>query len=171
MNDAAARRAVLEFWCDLQCPDCRAALDDLAALRARYGDALEIQLRHFPLEKHRHAFAAAQAYEEAAVQGRGTPYAEAVLARAEELGRRGDPLLVEIAAELGLDAEEVHTALIDGRHTLTVDADQAEGKAIGVTGTPSYVIDGVRLDGGTSQDGLRQRVEEIADRLLGRTGD
>lgn len=50
---------------------------------------------------------------------------------------------------------------------LIVDADQAEGKAIGVTGTPTYVIDGERLDGGKSQDGLRERIEEIADRLLG----
>lgn len=49
---------------------------------------------------------------------------------------------------------------------LIVDADQAEGKAIGVTGTPTYVIDGERLDGGKSQDGLRERVEEIVDRLL-----
>jgi protein-disulfide isomerase len=59
----------------------------------------------------------------------------------------------------------VDTALIDGRHLLAVDADQAEGEAIGVTGTPTYVIDGQRLDGGKSQEGLRERIEEIVDRL------
>ena len=92
-----------------------------------------------------------------------------MLARTAELGKRGEALLIEVAAELGLDAEELDTALIDGRHTLTVDADQAEGRAIGVTGTPTYVIDGVRLDGGTGTEGLRERIEEIADRLLGRS--
>ncbi|MBC2879466.1 MULTISPECIES: DsbA family protein [Streptomyces] len=158
--------AVLDVWCDLQCPDCHAALEDLRALRARYGDRLDVRLRHFPLEKHRHAFAAAQAAEEAAEQGRGWEFAEAVLARAGELGERGEAVLVEVAAGLGVDAEEVDTALIDGRHLLIVDADQAEGKAIGVTGTPTYVIGGERLDGGKSQDGLRGRIEEIADRLL-----
>ncbi|MFJ4684319.1 DsbA family protein [Streptomyces sp. NPDC091377] len=157
---------VLDVWCELQCPDCRTALDDLRALRERYGDRLEIRLRHFPLEKHKHAFAAAQAAEEAAEQGQGWPYVEAVLDRVEQLSRRGEPLLVEVAGELGLDAEEFDTALIDGRHILTVDADHAEGKAIGVTGTPTYVIDGERLDGGTSQEGLRERIVEIADRLL-----
>ncbi|MER5931398.1 DsbA family protein [Streptomyces sp. NPDC002054] len=157
---------VLEVWCELQCTDCHTALGDLHALRARYGDRLDIVLRHFPLEKHKHAFAAAQAAEEAAEQGRGWAYAEAVLARAEELGRVGEPLLIEVARELGLDAEEFDSALIDGRHILIVDADQAEGKAIGVTGTPTYVIGGERLDGGKSQDGLRARIEEIADRLL-----
>lgn len=157
---------VLEVWCELQCPDCRTALADLRALRARYGDALDIQLRHFPLEKHKHALAAAEAYEEAYAQGGGWPYAEAVLDRVEELALRGQPVLVEVARELDLDADEVDTALVDGRHLLVVDADQAEGKAIGVTGTPTYVIAGTLLDGSKNQDGLRERIEEIADRLL-----
>ncbi|MEU3947049.1 DsbA family protein [Streptomyces sp. NPDC029526] len=157
---------VLDVWCELQCPDCRTALDDVRALRARYGDRLEVRLRHFPLEKHKHSFAAAQAAEEALVQGRGWEYAEAVLGRVTELERAGESVLVETARELGLDAEEFDTALIDGRHILIVDADHAEGKAIGVTGTPTYVIGGERLDGGRSQEGLRERVEEIADRLL-----
>lgn len=157
---------VLDVWCELQCPDCHRALDDLRALRARYGDRLELRLRHFPLDKHKHAFAAAQAAEEAAVQGQAWPYVEAVLARTEELAARGEPVLLEVARELGLDADEFDTALIDGRHILIVDADQAEGKAIGVTGTPTYVIGGERLDGGKSQDGLAARIEEIADGLL-----
>ncbi|MER5476353.1 DsbA family protein [Streptomyces sp. NPDC002734] len=157
---------VLDVWCELQCPDCRTALDDVRALRARYGDRLEVRLRHFPLERHKHAFAAAQAAEEALEQGKGWEYVEAVLGRVEELDRRGEALLVDVARELGLDAEEVDTALVDGRHILIVDADQAEGKAIGVTGTPTYVIDGERLDGGKSQEGLRARIEATADRLL-----
>ncbi|MFF9048413.1 DsbA family protein [Streptomyces parvulus] len=169
MSDSSPARTaapVLDVWCELQCPDCHAALDDLRALRARYGDRLELRLRHFPLEKHKHAFAAAQAAEEAFAQGRGWPYAEAVLGRVSELDRKGEALLVEVAGDLGLDAEEFDTALVDGRHILIVDADQAEGKAIGVTGTPTYVIGGERLDGGKSQEGLRGRIEEIADRLL-----
>ncbi|PVE04902.1 DsbA family protein [Streptomyces scopuliridis] len=167
MNDSTTTRpVVLDVWCDLECPDCHRALDDLRALRARYGDRLEARLRHFPLEKHKHAYAAAQAAEEAAEQGRGWPYIEAVLARAAELSAKGEPVLLEVAGELGLDAEEFDTALIDGRHLLAVDADQAEGKAIGVTGTPTYVIGDERLDGGKSQEGLRGRIEEIADRLL-----
>ncbi|UYQ61129.1 DsbA family protein [Streptomyces peucetius] len=157
---------VLDVWCELQCSDCHSALEDLRALRARYGDRLELRLRHFPLDKHKYAFTAAQAAEEAAAQGQAWPYVEAVLARTEELAVRGEPLLLDIARELGLDAEEFDTALVDGRHILIVDADQAEGKAIGVTGTPTYVIGTERLDGGKSQEGLRARIEEIADRLL-----
>ncbi|QQC88335.1 DsbA family protein [Streptomyces alfalfae] len=171
MTDSTpARPVVLDVWCELQCPDCRTALDDVRALRARYGDRVELRLRHFPLEKHKHSFAAAQAAEEAFAQGKGWPYVEAVLGRVEELDRAGEPFLVASAHELGLDAEEVDTALVDGRHILIVDADQAEGKAIGVTGTPTYVVGGERLDGGKSQDGLRERVEKIIDGLLDAEG-
>lgn len=171
MSDSTpAAPVVLDLWCELQCPDCHQALTDVQALRARYGDRLDIRFRHFPLEKHKHAYAAAQAAEEAAAQGKDWPYIEAVLARTADLGRTGEPLLVEVAQSLGLDAEEFDTALIDGRHMLIVDADQAEGKAIGVTGTPTYVIDGERLDGGSSQEGLRERIEAIADRLLAEQG-
>ncbi|MFF1713879.1 DsbA family protein [Streptomyces sp. NPDC058268] len=174
MSDSApaapAGPLVIDIWCELQCPDCRTALDDVRALRARYGDRVDLRLRHFPLEKHQHAFAAAQAAEEAFEQGQGWPYVEAVLGAVAELTRKGEPFLVEAARELGLDAEEFDTALVDGRHILIVDADQAEGKAIGVTGTPTYVIGGERLDGGKSQEGLRERVEEIADRLLAADG-
>ncbi|MCH0540540.1 DsbA family protein [Streptomyces sp. MUM 203J] len=162
----SARPVVLDVWCELQCPDCRTALEDLRSLRERYGDRLELRLRHFPLEKHKHAYAAAQAAEEALDQGKGWAYVEAVLARVADLDTKGEPVLLEVARELGLDAEEFDTALIDGRHLLIVDADQAEGKALGVTGTPTYMIGGERLDGGKSQEGLRARIEEIADRLL-----
>lgn len=165
MSNARPHRAVLEFWCDLQSPNCRGALDDIRALRARYGASLKVELRHFPPTGHRHAAAAAQAAEEALAQGRGWPYAEAVLARAGELAKRGEKVLVETARELGLDADEVETALIDGRHFLSVDSDLAEGAAIGVTAAPAFVIGGVRLEG-TVGPVLRRRIEEIADRLL-----
>ncbi|MGW0859186.1 DsbA family protein [Streptomyces sp. NPDC002690] len=171
MSDSTpASPVVVDLWCELECPDCHRALTDVHALRARYGDRIEIRLRHFPLEKHKHAYAAAQAAEEAAVQGKDWPYIEAVLGRTSELSRAGEPLLLEVAGELGLDAEEFDTALIDGRHLLIVDADQAEGKAIGVTGTPTYVVGDERLDGGKSQDGLRERIESIVDRLLAAQG-
>ncbi|MFI2212845.1 DsbA family protein [Streptomyces sp. NPDC020141] len=167
MSDSpTGRTVVLDVWCDLSCPDCRTSLDDVRALRERYGDRLDVRLRHFPLEKNKHSFAAAQAAEEAADQGSGEEFTERLLDRVEELRERGEPVLLATALELGLDAEEFDTALIDGRHILMVDADQAEGKAIGVTGTPTYVIGGERLDGGVSQEGLRARIEEIADRLL-----
>lgn len=166
MSDVTAPAPVLDVWLDLQCPDCHRAQDDLRALRERYAGALVIRLRHFPLPRHDHAYAAAQAVEEAYAQGRGEAYSAALLAHTGALRQRGEEVLLSLARELGLDADEIASSLVDGRHLLLVDADQAEGQALGVTGTPTYSIDGQRLDGGKSQEGLRERIEEIVDRLL-----
>ncbi|WP_052850784.1 DsbA family protein [Streptomyces avicenniae] len=171
MTESSPRPVVLDMWCDLQCPDCHRAESDVRALREQFGDALELRRRHFPLASHPHALAAAQAAEEAYAQGHGEAYWTALLARTGELGERGPRLLTELAAELGMDAAEVDTALIDGRHLLAVDADHAEGQALGVTGTPTYVIGGQRLDGGRSQEGLRERIAGIAGSLLSQRSD
>src|SRR5262249_41486539 len=93
----------LDYWCELQCPDCHSALDDIRALRDRYGTALAIDLRHFPLERHKYAFVAAQAAEEAWAQGMLWPFVEAVLENTGDLATRGEPVLLEAAADLGLD--------------------------------------------------------------------
>ena len=88
---------------------------------------------------------------------------EALLGRVEELDRSGTGFLVKLANELSLDGEELDTALIDGRHSLTVEADHAEGKAIGIKGTPNYVVGRERLDGSQSQQGLRERIMALLD--------
>jgi protein-disulfide isomerase len=162
MTESSTPRTV-EFWCDLQCPDCATALDDVRALRATHGDGVDVDvvLRHFPLEKHKFAFPAAEAAEEAFAQGRGWPFVEALLGRIGDLERGGTGFLVKLANELGLDGEELDTALIDGRHSFTVEADHAEAKAIGIKSTPTYVVAGKLLDGSKSQDGLRERIESL----------
>ncbi|WTW93262.1 DsbA family protein [Streptomycetaceae bacterium NBC_01309] len=155
----------LDFWCELQCPDCLAALADVAVLRDRFGPELVVELRHFPQDKHKNAHLAGQAAEEARAQGQLWQYAEAVLSRVAELaaakGAAAEKLLVDIARGLGLDADQMELALIDGRHIFQVDADEAEGAAIGVKGTPAYEVAGKLLDGSKDQTGLREQIEAL----------
>jgi predicted DsbA family dithiol-disulfide isomerase len=49
--------------------------------------------------------------------------------------------LVRLAAEAGLDADEVRTVLDEGRYVAAVRADEAEAQAIGVRGVPFFVVD------------------------------
>ena len=160
-------RPVLDVWCELQCPDCRSALDDLRALRARYGDRAGDPAAALPAGEAQARLRRRAGRRGGAGAGPGLGVRRGRAGAGRGAGPRGaSRCWSRWRGELGLDAEEFDTALIDGRHILVVDADQAEGKAIGVTGTPTYVIGGERLDGGKSQEGLRERIEEIADRLL-----
>lgn len=55
----------------------------------------------------------------------------------------GDPETLErLAAEAGLDAEEVRALLTSDRYEREVRADEAEAQALGITGVPFFVIAG-----------------------------
>ena len=57
----------------------------------------------------------------------------------EAVGDRG--VLVRLAAEAGLDADEVRAALAEDRHLAEVRAEEAEAAALGVRGVPFFVVD------------------------------
>ncbi len=56
------------------------------------------------------------------------------------VGRAAD--LADLAAEVGLDRDEVLAALESGRYADDVAADMAQARAFGINGVPFYVIDG-----------------------------
>lgn len=56
------------------------------------------------------------------------------------VGDRGE--LVRLATEVGLDADEVTSALDDQRYAEAVRADLAEARTLGVTGVPFFLVDG-----------------------------
>ena len=155
---------VLDWWVDLCCPDVLDGAELVEELRDELGDSLVVRLRHFPLVSHVWAVAAAQCQVEAAAQGRGDEYAAHAIAQMDTLEGPGD--YVELAEHLGLDSDEVALALFDGRHAAVVKADHDEGRAIGVTGTPTFVVDGLLVDGGDTLVGAKDAVLTRVRRAL-----
>src|SRR5437868_3743769 len=68
----------IEFFSDLQCPQCARYEPMVKSLKAEYGDKVRMILRHFPLSVHEHALPAAWAAEAAANQGKFWEMAEAL---------------------------------------------------------------------------------------------
>jgi predicted DsbA family dithiol-disulfide isomerase len=58
----------------------------------------------------------------------------------KHVGRVDD--LVELAVEVGLDADQAREALESSRHLQDVRQDQAQAQAYGIQGVPFFVIDG-----------------------------
>ena len=155
---------LLEWWADLACPDCTAALDVLEALQERYDDRLEIRLRHLPLTMHVWAVAAAQCAVEAAEQGRGDEYAVAALRLIDDVEGPAD--YVELADSFGLDADAVAEALFDGRHSAAVHADAQAARALGAAGTPTFVVDGLLVNANETLEGALDLLTERIERAL-----
>lgn len=156
---------VVDWWVDLACSDVADGVEELDELREELGDSVVVRIRHFPLVSHVWAVAAAQCQVEAQAQGRGREFALHALAMIDEVEGPGD--YVELAEHLGLDADEVASALFDGRHAAAVAQDAAEGRALGVTGTPTFVVDGLLVGAGDTLEGGIAAVRSRVRRALG----
>ncbi|NUQ21311.1 MAG: thioredoxin domain-containing protein [Gemmatimonadaceae bacterium] len=130
---------------DYECPYCGMAYPIVKEVQQHLGDRLRFAFRNFPLtESHPHAEHAAEAAEEAAVQGRFWEMHDTLFEHQRALD---DTQLVRYAAELGLDASEMERALDEGRRAPRVRRDFRSGVRSGVNGTPTFFINGRRYDG------------------------
>lgn len=122
---------------DFQCGFCKRAASELKRLHARYPARLEIYYKHFPLPYHEQAMNAARAAEAARLQGRFWEMHDLLFANAVALN---DGIYVELARELGLDVKRFEADFASEQVAARIAADRAEGDAVGVDGTPFFVI-------------------------------
>ncbi|MFJ2619891.1 DsbA family protein [Glutamicibacter sp. NPDC087344] len=90
------------------------------------------------------SFTALRVLEHAKQHGRGNQMKEALLSAHFEKGLDTGNVatLLQLAAEVGLDSQELGAALQAGRYTDEVNADINQARQIGVTGVPFFVLDG-----------------------------
>jgi predicted DsbA family dithiol-disulfide isomerase len=77
----------------------------------------------------------------------------------------GDPdILVELAASVGLPAEEARTVLAERRFKDAVDADWAKSHQYGVTGVPTFVAARYGVVGAQPYEVLEQLLDKAGAR-------
>ncbi|TMK74922.1 MAG: hypothetical protein E6G49_02625 [Actinobacteria bacterium] len=129
---------------DLGCPFCFAAKRPVQSLLGRF-DGLRLVWRHLPdPELHPGADLAAELSELAASEGRFWEAHDLLLAGREEFSRHD---LLAAAERLELDADAARAALDERTFRERVLADVEGGRSAGVHGTPTFFIDGERLEG------------------------
>jgi protein-disulfide isomerase len=144
---------------DFECPYGAQTAPVLQALLARIGDLIMVCYRHFPLiEIHPHSVRAAEAAEAAAAQDAFWPMHDLLFSRQDRLT---DADLRRYGTELGLDGDPLVGAAAQ-RFGDKVEADFAGGVALGVPGTPTLFIDGVRFEGRPEIGALRRAVARSA---------
>src|SRR5262245_54714720 len=142
---------------DCGCPFCFAARRPLESLLHRY-DSLALVWRHFPdPELHPGADLAAELSELAAVGGRFWEAHDLLLAGHERFTLED---LLSVAKRLGLDPAETEAALRNRTYRDRVMEDAKGGERAGVHGTPTFFVDGERLQGH-----WRQLAEMVPARL------
>ena len=108
---------------------------------------------------------AARGGRAAAAQGRFWEFEEAMYA--DQLppnsGDLDEDHLVSVAEDIGLDTDRFREDLDSPEAERAVQDDFAEGQAIGVTGTPAFVINGVPVIGAQPTEVFEQTIERAAE--------
>jgi formate-nitrite transporter family protein len=149
-------RELIEYG-DFECPYCGNAYPILKRLRARLGDRMAFEFRHFAIaEKHPHAERAAEAAEAARAQGRFEAMHDQLFEHQKALT---DEDLAGYAEAIGLDMDRYREEMGSRVHLDAIRASRAEGEALGVTGTPGFLIDGRLYTGFYDFDTLLDELE------------
>jgi protein-disulfide isomerase len=166
LGSADAPVVMVEYG-DFQCPYCgRFAREVEPKLVEKYVEdgTLRMEWRDFPYlgQESVDAALAARAAQE---QGRFWEY-HGLLYENQSAGFSRDRL-IELAREAGLDAAKFESDLASNRYEAAVARDFQEGQRIGVSGTPTFIINGEVLAGlqpvGVFEDAI-ERAEEEAGR-------
>jgi protein-disulfide isomerase len=147
---------VLVEFADYQCPYCQKIHPDLDKLQKEFGSKLALVFKDYPLPMHPYAQKAAEAARCAGDQGKFWEFHDELFA--------GKKLQVsdlkEEARALHLDAGSFDKCLDGGAEAASVDKDRQEATSLGLTGTPSFFVNGHFFSGVLSYAALHDMVEQ-----------
>jgi len=142
----AAPVTIVEYS-DYLCPYCQRAEETVAKVLARYEGKVRFVHRDLLLGRPR-SMAVARAALCAGDQGKFWEYRSSLLTRT---GDWSDRDLEQRAAGLGLKPEEFRACLASDRHEKAVLEASDEGQKLGVSGTPTFFVNGRRMVGVRSE--------------------
>jgi protein-disulfide isomerase len=145
---------LVEF-ADYECPYCQKITPELQKLEKEYGDRLAVVYKDFPLPMHHTSQKAAEAARCAGEQGKFWEYHD-VLFYSKQL-QIAD--LKNDARVLKLDGDRFDKCLDDGAETAPVKKSLDEAQKLGLTGTPSFFVNGHFFSGAADYTVLKEMVD------------
>jgi protein-disulfide isomerase len=127
---------VIQFS-EFQCPFCARALPSLKELESN--KSVRVVWKHLPLSFHANAMPAAIAAEAAREQGKFWEMHDRLFSSQAALS---DASYLQYARELGLDVKRFQEAIQSPRLRARIQEDLAAAASAGVTGTPTFVVNG-----------------------------
>jgi protein-disulfide isomerase len=147
---------IIEFS-DFRCGYCKRFRDEtLDALFDEYGDQIRFVYRDFPAVGGTQA---AQAAECAHEQDAFWEYHDGLFLDTGAYSTIDD--YVALAGQVGnIDTDQFRECLETGKYSSEVDDDASDARSYGVSGTPTFFINGVRLIGAQPLSAFQQIIDE-----------
>lgn len=144
-----ARVTIVEF-ADFECPFSRDTYTTMRSLMSAHAQNVHFEYRYFPIaELHAHALHAAEAGACASDQNKFWAYHDKLFQNQNQLE---DADLERYAAEVGMDTARFTKCLTSGAHYKEVMQDYEDGINLGVRGTPTFFVNGQKVEGVVAPD-------------------
>lgn len=162
-GENSAKVTLVEF-ADFQCPACKAYHPIVSEVLASYKGKVKLLYKHFPLTSiHKNAFPAAQAAEAAGAQGKFFQMHDLLYEHQEEWAELAESdakeKFIAFASDLKLDLDKFKADLDKKEFEDKIRQNQNEGVNSGVSGTPTFFVNGKRIENPRGLEEFKRAVE------------
>lgn len=149
----SGKKAVFVEYLDFECEACGAAHPVMTDLREKYGNDVTFVVRYLPL--HGNSMNAALAAEAAREQGKFEEMHDKLFETQAEWSHSEsskEKTFEGYAQELGLDMKQYRASLKDPAAAQRIEQSTKDAQTLGVTGTPTFFLDGKKIEPTTIAD-------------------
>lgn len=156
-----AKVTLVEFG-DFQCPACAAANPAIMSVIDKYKSNQDFNFvfRNFPLGQHNNAQISAEAAASAGAQGKFWEMDKLIYERQSNWADSLNPIntFAGYAQELSLDVNKFKEEISSSKYIDQITQDYADGTVLGVNGTPTFFLNGRKVESYTELD---SRISEL----------
>lgn len=159
---------VLTEFVDFQCEACYAYYPHVKQVKEKYKDKVKFQVRNFPITSgHKFAMQAARTAEAAARQGKFWEMHDKIFEGQKTWEQSEDPTSYfdGYAKAIGLDMTKYKADFMSGSVNEVVNKDLKDVQALGGTGTPTFTLNGKKIENpGPSVEALSKVLDEALEK-------
>jgi len=158
-GNAKAPVTVVEFS-DFQCPFCSRAVPIIDRIKKEFGpDKVRIVFRDMPLPNHNRALPASLAARCANEQGKFWEMHNTLFENQQKLE---DKDLKDYAKSVGLDVAKFNDCFDNKKYMADLEKSRTEAEKLGIAATPSFLINGVLLQGAQPFEKFKEKIDRAA---------
>lgn len=145
-TERTAQQVQILKYSDFQCPACKTFVPAVKELEREFGDLIDFDYRHFPLDGFQYSRLAAHSTEAAREQGKFMEMHDLIFEYQEEWSQGGArEMFFEFAERLELDMEQFEGDIDSDEIARRVESQKQEGIRRMVNSTPTFFLNGQRL--------------------------
>lgn len=155
LGAAKPKITIVEF-ADFACPYCQKSFSKIREIGLKYGKDVKIIFRNYPM--HENSPELAMAARCAGEQGLFWLMHDKLFLNQDAVENQG---LAEFANQIGADLNKFNSCMADGKYLELIKKDAANGEELGVTGTPTWFINGQKIEGDIPYELFNKIIEEM----------